>query len=632
MLAMKKISIVTVAYNAVESIEETIQSILSQNYSDYEYIVIDGGSTDGTTAIIGRYSSNIDYYVSEPDRGIYDAMNKAIDVASGEWIIFLNSGDKFVDADVLHRVSAYMSSNTEASVVFGNTINKYPWGSFKSEGSHLSLNDVCLPFCHQSVFVKTNLMQQYKFDLSYKIVADYGFFYKLHLEGLRFLHIDELISVYDMSGFSSQRVVESYKEIARINGTYKSLIYYKKITFLYISQLAKKILPASWTQKIRERRRLSEPINRKSSQSAIIVNSTATRSSGALSILKQFVQNIPNNFDSVYYIFIDPSVSFSLDSDNIKFIHKDTANWGKRVLWDAFGIKRWLKKNKITPSLIISLQNTGVNYSHSVPQLVYFHHPFPLSDYSWNIFKREELSISIFKQIYSFFVSLYKHSRTHFVVQIPSLKESFLKKYAVGEERVHVISPEISKIDYHSCPKVQLEKGLTHFIYPATPLVYKNHLVLLQALLTLKKEDVHLFNNIRIHFTVQEEYLLKFPEYSEVSKSIVCEGVMPFDRLIGCYNSMDALLFPSFIETFGLPLLEAAGAGLPIIASDLPYVHDVVGEYSGVTYADYKDGSSWADKMREICNVKRRFESFQYPESRANWTTFFELVEQLRLE
>lgn len=365
---------------------------------------------------------------------------------------------------------------------------------------------------------------------------------------------------------------------------------------------------------------------------AIIVNATATRSSGALSILKQFVQNLPDNSDLVYYIFIDPIVSFTVESDYIKFIHKDTANWGSRVLWDAFGIKRWLKKNKITPSLIISLQNTGINYSRSIPQLVYFHHPFPLSDYSWNIFKREELSISLFKQVYSFFVSLYKHSRTHFVVQIPSLKEAFLKKYKVREEQVHVIYPEISKIDYNNCPNLEFEDGLTHFIYPATPFVYKNHQILLQALLLLKKEDINLYNNIRIHFTVQEEDLLKFPEYAEVSNSIVCEGVMPFDRLIGYYKSMHALLFPSFIETFGLPLLEAAGAGLPIIASDLPYVHDVVGDYSGVVYADYKDEVAWANQMRKVYNDKKRYESFQYNESRANWKTFFELVEKLRLK
>ena len=255
---MKKISIVTVAYNAVDSIEATIQSILSQDYHDYEYLVIDGGSTDGTTAVIDRYASSVDYYVSEPDRGIYDAMNKAIDAASGEWIIFLNSGDKFVDTGVLSRVAAHMESSPDAAVIYGDTIVKYPWGSFRSEGHGISPDDMYLPFCHQSSFVKTALMKQHKFDLTYKVVADYRFFYTLHTLGLPFLHVSELVAEYDMGGFSSQRVVELYREIAKINGTYKSAAYYKKVTILRLSQLAKRLFPSSLTQKIRARRRLSE--------------------------------------------------------------------------------------------------------------------------------------------------------------------------------------------------------------------------------------------------------------------------------------------------------------------------------------------------------------------------------------
>ena len=258
MSTMKKISIVTVAYNAVDSIEATIQNVISQDFRDYEYLVIDGGSTDGTTAVIERYSSHIDYYVSEPDKGIYDAMNKAIDVAGGEWIIFLNSGDKFVDAGVLSRISTHISSSPDSAVIYGDTVIKYPWGSFRSEGKAISPDDMFLPFCHQSSFVKTSLMRQYKFDLSYKVVADYRFFYTLHSLGHPFLHVSELVAEYDMNGYSSHRVVSMYQEIAKINGTYKTPSYYKKLFLLRISQWAKKLFPSSWTQKIRERRRLSE--------------------------------------------------------------------------------------------------------------------------------------------------------------------------------------------------------------------------------------------------------------------------------------------------------------------------------------------------------------------------------------
>ena len=87
-----KISIISVCYNAIHGIEKTIQSVLSQSYDDIEYIIIDGGSTDGTVDIIRKYSDQITYFVSEPDGGIYDAMNKGVRAATGEWINFLNAG------------------------------------------------------------------------------------------------------------------------------------------------------------------------------------------------------------------------------------------------------------------------------------------------------------------------------------------------------------------------------------------------------------------------------------------------------------------------------------------------------------------------------------------------------------
>ena len=90
-----KVSVITISYNAVSVIEDTIQSVLNQSYKDIEYIIIDGGSTDGTVDIIKKYQDKINYWVSEPDNGIYDAMNKGIDKATGEWINFMNAGDYF---------------------------------------------------------------------------------------------------------------------------------------------------------------------------------------------------------------------------------------------------------------------------------------------------------------------------------------------------------------------------------------------------------------------------------------------------------------------------------------------------------------------------------------------------------
>lgn len=100
---LPRVSVITVCYNAVSAIQRTILSVLSQTYENIEYIIIDGKSTDGTLAIIKKYESRIAFWLSEPDNGIYDAMNKAIDKATGEWVLFMNADDEFVDNKVVER-------------------------------------------------------------------------------------------------------------------------------------------------------------------------------------------------------------------------------------------------------------------------------------------------------------------------------------------------------------------------------------------------------------------------------------------------------------------------------------------------------------------------------------------------
>ena len=117
-----KISVVTVCYNSVDTIEETMLSVLNQTYSDVEYIIIDGGSTDGTVDIIKKYADRIAYWVSEPDNSIYDAMNKGIAVATGDYINFMNSGDSFASKDSISNVLTNIKEDID--IVFGDTDRK----------------------------------------------------------------------------------------------------------------------------------------------------------------------------------------------------------------------------------------------------------------------------------------------------------------------------------------------------------------------------------------------------------------------------------------------------------------------------------------------------------------------------
>lgn len=368
----------------------------------------------------------------------------------------------------------------------------------------------------------------------------------------------------------------------------------------------------------------------------ILINATAARFSGALSILNQFVTHIPPTDGNQYYLFVDTNYQEIVQAENIKYIHIDTRSWKRRIWWDEYGFRQYVKKKGVQPSLIISLQNTGVKFDKRIPQLIYYHQPFPVFPQKWSLFKKQETLFFLYKHIYSYFVSRSIHQNVYFVVQIPFMKEAFLKRFSIPKEKVYVIPPEVRTIDYENVSQMQFTDGKRHFIYPATPLLYKNHKLLLQALRLLKERNFAFFQRIKLHFTLKENNPLGLKDLARswgVDEAIVFEGVLPFQQLLSYYKSMDALLFPSYIETFGLPLLEAAGAGIAIVASDLPYAHDVIGGYKGVSFVNYEDADAWASAIEALCGQeKRTYPPFKYPADRGGWKDFFALIEKLKIQ
>ena len=196
-----KASVVTVCFNSAKTIEQTIRSVLGQSYNNIEYIVIDGGSTDGTVNIIKKYKNDIAYWVSEPDRGIYDAMNKGIAKATGDIIAFMNSDDWYAEGAIAAVVEAF--DRTDADVVYGHTILVN--SEIQTLQNRPPLDHIFngMVFCHQAAFVRTKLMKNNLFDISYKIVADYAFFLEMYLQGKNFFAIDTTIAYYQMGGYSS---------------------------------------------------------------------------------------------------------------------------------------------------------------------------------------------------------------------------------------------------------------------------------------------------------------------------------------------------------------------------------------------------------------------------------------------
>ena len=216
-----KISIVTVTYNCISTVERTIRNVLGQTYPNIEYIVIDGASTDGTKEVIEKYADRLAYWVSEPDKGIYDAMNKGIKVATGEWINFMNAGDLFANADTIEKVFSDKVYGNEVGVIYGDFILKYQWGNVYKRG----LEDGSFRFCHQAEFVRLGCHRVNPFDISHTIAADRKVLNEICSQGYHKEYVNIPIAVYQAdTGVSSQNRLRLYKENHKaIGGEYYTL-------------------------------------------------------------------------------------------------------------------------------------------------------------------------------------------------------------------------------------------------------------------------------------------------------------------------------------------------------------------------------------------------------------------------
>lgn len=218
------ISVVTICYNAKNDLEKTILSVLSQTYQDIEYIIIDGGSTDGTVDIIHKYSERLFYWISEPDKGIYDAMNKGMDRATGSWINFMNAGDTFCDNEVIKNIFGY-NDLSDYSVIYGDCyVSKLNQLQYLKASSMKKVH-VQMPFCHQSSFIRKTRL---RFSIDLKIAADYQMIYEYYrMNGISsFLYISKPISVFDATGISTTNNNLLQKEYGIVYKRTRNAYYY----------------------------------------------------------------------------------------------------------------------------------------------------------------------------------------------------------------------------------------------------------------------------------------------------------------------------------------------------------------------------------------------------------------------
>lgn len=227
-----KLSIITVNYNDSKGLERTINSVISQSFRDYEFIVIDGGSADDSVDVIKKYEQYIDYWASETDGGIYPGMNKGLRQAKGEYVNFMNGGDCYHSSDVLEKI---FSLDTEADIITGNHAENGLRNVGRGGVTMLDLYKWAID--HQASFIRRDVAQRHPYDEKYRIVSDWKFFIEaLILDNCSFYYTDIIVVDVDMEGISNTnfeldrkereqvlkdlfppRILEDYKLLASIH-------------------------------------------------------------------------------------------------------------------------------------------------------------------------------------------------------------------------------------------------------------------------------------------------------------------------------------------------------------------------------------------------------------------------------
>ena len=357
----------------------------------------------------------------------------------------------------------------------------------------------------------------------------------------------------------------------------------------------------------------------------ICIIATICKETGALSIYHQMMTHLVGGRkkNDRYYVFVDP-VMPKPTIEGVRYIEYAT-NGLNRIKFDLYDFKRICLQLGIEPDVIFSLNNTGVRCI-GVRQIIYYHQGLPLYNYHFSLIDKQDRGIGLFTKLYPHYVKRSLKSHTSVVVQTEIVKHLFTKRYHFPVERVFVAFPDVEKIDAASVTPFEYELNTYNFIYPATSPTYKEHITLLRALQTINDGDLR--NRIRIHLTIKEderEDLRSLIDTTELQHNIVFNGPMPHEKLLSMYKAADGLLFPSVIETIGLPLLEAAAFGLPVLANDLDYVKDVLKGYDGLKTVPLRDYKAWGGEIAKLCNDKPRYNSY-HRESGSDWPNIFKLI------
>jgi len=312
-------------------------------------------------------------------------------------------------------------------------------------------------------------------------------------------------------------------------------------------------------------------------------------SGGALTILDMYHKKAIADKENEYIFVVSLPRLEQTDTVTVLNFPKVKRSWFHRYYFDKFQAKKLV--NQYNPDKIISLQNIMVSGT-KIPQEIYVHQSLPFTEHKFNLFAHPRLWIN--QNIISRMIIKSIKRAQRVTVQTEWMKSAIIARCGINAQKITVEPPRlIIKITQY------INDGASRFFYPAAPFVYKNHIAIIKALIILKNQNI----NPQVTFTLDGSENRLTGRLKKLSQNnglnVVFAGNMQHEKVLRIY-SKSVLLFPSYVETIGLPLLEARMSNSPIICTDEPFCKEICSDYDKVAYFKYNNYSELADRMKEV--------------------------------
>ncbi|MDA8836193.1 glycosyltransferase [Candidatus Pelagibacter bacterium] len=578
---MKKISIVTVVLNQVRNIEQTIKSVLNQNYQNLEYIVIDGGSTDGTLEILNKYKNKFKYFKSSSDKGIYDAMNKGIAQASGDLIGFVNGGD-FIYEKTLDNINLSFSQQKKDYFFSVSDID------YVDKDSNVVGSKICrsnerilkrkyleMPTNHLGIFVPLKAFKDVGlFDLKFNFRADFFFVLKLIRNGYQPLNVKKKIGAFRLGGKSGgySTFLENFKIIRNVGGNLSDALY---STFLGVSKLFfQRNFPIFYKYIAKAYYQLNIDVQNKEifikRDLKVIHIIDSDSGGGAEKLVMSLQKNLKSNQKIVTLKKLNEKNNYNsnYESLNIK------AGSLLTIFLAIFGIIKILFRSKDKTNLVLHSHLSKSLYATFIPSVLF---GIKHIHTEHNTYNKRRSKLSIYPLEYLIYNSL-KHiicisepTRFELLSYMPSIK---LENISVIENGTKLYTHKMrnftkQKLNILVLGSLTFKKGIDLFIESLPSLLHK-------------------INQVKIIGSGSEKKNL-----TDLTKKLSLESYIKFipfvdDPLKYIYES-DVGVIPSRWEGFGLVAAEMRSSGLPILISDTPGLYNIFSSYNGVY--NFKTGS-----------------------------------------